>query len=400
MKKLTLICLTIMLVFNFTAYSLADEHEQNHEQNQEQDYEQEDLEGIPEDIYQQELSQLEENDLSVNKYYRAKVLAVENIEIEQQHTDFVQRAEVLITNGPYQGEVHTVENPYREDHFQFNTYLEEEMRIIVLVEERDETLQAVELHTVARDRNLIYLLALFVITLLLVGGFHGFKNIIILSYTVFIILQVMMPLLLSGYSPVNIAILSTIIIIVPMLLVVGGANLKSLAAILGTSIGVILAGIIALIVGRAAALTGFSSDGAEIIAIMDSNIDLQGLLFAGIIIGSLGAIADVCMSIASAVFEIKKKNPYLDTLELASIGLEIGRDRMETRANILLLAYVGSAIPLMLLFASAKTHWLKIINMDLIVTEVVRGLAGSIGLIISIPITALIAGIIINLQQD
>ena len=382
MKKLLLLSLLIIFIFNFTAYGFEDG-----------DYQ-------PEDIYEENLSELEENNLAVNNYYRGKVLAVENREIEKEHADLIQRAQVLITNGPYQGEVFTIENLYQENHSHFSTYLEDDMRVILLAEEKDDNLESVELHDVARDRNLIYLLALFIATLLIIGGYHGFKNIIILSYTVFIILQVMMPLLLSGHSPVYVAIFSTIIIIIPMLLIVGGVNLKSLAAILGTTIGVVLAGIISLTVGRSAALTGFSSEGAQMLAIMDSSIDLKGLLFAGIIIGSLGAISDVSMSIASAIFEIKKKNPYLDTLELTSIGLNIGRDRMETRANILLLAYVGSAIPLILLFASAKTNWLKIVNMDLIVTEVVRGLAGSIALIVSIPVTALIAGALMNLKDD
>ncbi len=382
MKKLLLVFLALIFIFNFTAYGF-----------EEGDYQ-------PEEIYEDNLSDLEEGKLSINNYYRAKILAVENKEIEQEHADLIQRAQVIITNGPYQGEVFTIENLYQEDHFHFNTYLEDNMRVILLTEEQDNAIKSVEFHDIARDRSLIYLLALFIATLLIIGGYHGFKNIVILSYTVFIILKVMIPLLLNGHPPVYAAILSTIIIIIPMLLIVGGINLKSLAAILGTTIGVVLAGIISLIVGRSAALTGFSSEGAQMLAIMDSSIDLKGLLFAGIIIGSLGAISDVSMSIASAIFEIKKKNPHLETLELTSIGLDIGRDRMETRANILLLAYVGSAIPLILLFTSAKTNWLKIINMDLIVTEVVRGLAGSIALIISIPITALIAGIIINFKKD
>ncbi len=126
------------------------------------------------------------------------------------------------------------------------------------------------------------------------------------------------------------------------------------------------------------------------------SIDVRGLLFAGIIIGSLGAITDVTMSVASAAAKLVEHQPEVSSRELYKSALDVGRDIMGTMANTLILAYVGSAIPLLLIFASYSPHWLKIINLDLIATELVRGMTGSIGLIISIPLTAFFTSLLLG----
>lgn len=385
LKKGVILLAIITLIFSVTTYGI-DYEEDFEDLPQEQEETQQYQEGVQQD---KEVIEQEE-------YFRAEILSVRDLEPEDDYFELLQQAEVVITRGDYRGQIFTIENPYREDHHYFNIYLKEDMDVIVLGEESNGELTDVYLHDISRDKAIVYLLLIFIALLLLIGGWHGVKTIITLLLASLVVLKVMIPALLAGYSPVPVAILSAVIIIIPMLLIIGGVNTKSFSAIIGTSVGVFVAGGIALTVGRIASLTGFSGEGAQMLAVVDSGLDLQGLLFAGIIIGSLGAVTDVSMSIASAITEIYDNNPSLGTKDLINSGLNVGRDIMGTMANTLLLAYVGSTIPLLLLLSSAKMPWLRIINMDLIVTEIVRGLAGSIGLIIAIPVTAVIAGIITN----
>ena len=387
MKKKLIILSLMALIFTLATYTLA--YEENYDDNFQENFSEQ------EDIQQQESHDFDEDSIEEEKYFRAEVLTVRELESEDDYFEFVQKSEVVITRGEHRGEIFTIENPYREDHYYFNLYLEEGMDVILLGEEDNGQLNQVYLHDVSREKAILYLFLIFVVLLILIGGWHGVKTIVTLLFAGLVILKVMIPLLLAGHQPVPIAILSAVIIIIPMLLIIGGINLKSFAAIIGTAVGVFVAGGLALIVGRMASLTGFSSEASQMLAVMESDINLQGLLFAGIIIGSLGAVTDVSMSIASAIAEIYDTNPRLDAKELINSGLNVGRDIMGTMANTLLLAYVGSTIPILLLFSAARMPWTRIINMDLIVTEIVRGLTGSIGLIISIPVTAIIASLIL-----
>lgn len=181
---------------------------------------------------------------------------------------------------------------------------------------------------------------------------------------------------------------------------VGGINSKGVSAILGTIAGVVIAGIISYIVGTKAHLTGLSAEEATMLIYIPQGIqfDFKNLLFSGIILGSLGAVMDVGMSISSSVEEIYRANSALSIKELFQSGMNVGRDIMGTMINTLILAYTGTSIPMLLLFMAYETSMTKIVNLDIIATEVVRSLSGSIGLIFTIPITALISSILIKKQ--
>ena len=162
--------------------------------------------------------------------------------------------------------------------------------------------------------------------------------------------------------------------------------------------GVLVAGLISYLVGSQINLTGMSADEATILLYIPQEItfDFRNLLFAGIILGALGAIMGVGMSITSSIDEIYKANNQLSVKELFDSGMNVGKDIMGTMINTLILAYAGTSIPLLLVFMAYETSMTKIINMDIIATEIVRALSGSIGLILTIPITALIASILIR----
>ncbi|WP_408954690.1 YibE/F family protein [Natroniella sp. ANB-PHB2] len=332
----------------------------------------------------------------VEEYYRGKVLFVREIESEGHSRMVEQRAEVLLTTGPHQGEKITVRNTYEEGNTYLSLYLEEGQDVILVSRDATDQLEKIYLHDVARDRGLFYLTIIFMLLLVLVGGKSGLKTIITLVFAGLVIARFMLPALLGGYDPIFITSISAVIIIIPTLLIIGGVNEKSLAAIIGTATGVGIAGLLTLWVGELAYLTGFNSEEAMMLFNLDQDINIRGLLFAGIIIGSLGAVTDVSMSVASAIFEISNNNRTLRVSNLMLAGLNVGRDIMGTMANTLLLAYVGSAIPLLLLLLGVEMHWMRIINMDIIATEFVRGITGSIGLIISIPVTAFVAAVLMG----
>jgi len=331
-------------------------------------------------------------------YYRGQVQEVREFIPDFSMAELGQEADVLITSGPHQGETVTVVNLYSEREFYMGTLVQEGQTIILAVEEEHGEIIGAYIQDIARDRSIWILTGIFLLTLLLIGRWKGIKTIITLAITALVLFQVVLPLLLRGYEPIPVAVFGSVAIIISTLLIIGGTNAKSLTAIVGTTTGVVIAGLLALWAGRAADLTGFSTQEAQILFFMDPPINIRGLLFAGIIIGSLGAITDVGMSVASAASEIKKTNPSIDSLRLARSAMNVGRDIMGTMANTLILAYVGGATPLLLLLMAqgGGTAWNKIFNLDLVATEFVRGLTGSIGLVLSIPVTAIIAGFLMG----
>lgn len=320
---------------------------------------------------------------------RGRVISVKDMTPAADYVMLEQVAEVVVTGGEYRGEVFTIENILL-DHPYYDIYLTEGQEILLLAGREGGEVTQVYLKEVMRDRYLYYLGGLFVLMLLLIGGVKGVKTVLALGFTILVIIKILLPLVLQGYDPVLVAGFFASVAAIFTLVLVGGWEKKTLAAVVGTVSGVLVAGFLALWVGNLAHLTGFSSEEAQMLMFMDSvDIDVRGLLFAGIIIGSLGAVTDVGISIASAVSELKKNDRRADFLTLVSAGINIGRDIMGTMANTLILAYVGSATPLLLVLLGYEMTWVKTINLDMIATEVVRSLAGSIGLVVTVPVTAL-----------
>lgn len=336
-------------------------------------------------------AELPSEESSGYQYYRGEIVSVENHETEGL---LKQETEVHIKSGPYRGNTVNVLYHYQEASPYSNIYLTEGMEVILGAKEAENGgLENIFISEIVRDRGLYFLTGLFVFLILVVGRKQGWKTLITLFVTALIIVRVLLPLLLKGYDPIILATFCAIGITVFILLFIGGWNAKSFSAIVGTACGIVAAGFIAFWVGEISYLTGFNSEEAQALYYLNYTIDIRGLLFAGIIIGSLGAVSDVGMSVASAAAEIKEVNPKIPPYQIVKSAMNVGRDIMGTMSNTLILAYVGSSTPLILLILSYDIDWLRIINMDLVATEIVRGMAGTIGLVITIPATALMAGI-------
>ena len=303
-----------------------------------------------------------------------------------------QHLKVKITTGTHMGEVYTVRNTI-EFINPYNLIFKKGERVLLyMLEDEAGKVNSLRIFERPREEPIYYITGLFFLGIIVIGGMKGIKSVITLIFTVVAILFVMLPLLLRGWNPILVAVGISAITAAFTLIVVSGRNRKTYTAILGTVIGVAAAGIVALLFGHWARLTGMGTEEAQMLAYIPQNrhIDYKGLLFAGIIIGALGAVMDVAMSIAASMAEIEFINPKITNKDLFKSGMNVGRDIMGSMTNTLILAYVGSSIQILLLFLSFNVSPYAIINMDDMASEIVRAMAGSIGLVLAIPITAVV----------
>jgi len=342
------------------------------------------------------------NEEDTEKTVRAIVLEVTKDTAEPEYDEEVfgqfdkYFVKVRITEGIHRGEELTVEH-HIDDQMAYNIIVQENDEVLLFMEE-DETgeILAAYIYELARDKYLYYLVFGFGALLLILGGIKGLKAIVTLVLTVLAVVKVLLPLVLKGYNPLLVSVGICAGISIVTFLIVNGFGKKTFSAIIGTTGGVVAAGLIAFYIGNLARLTGLGNEEAQMLLFIpqETNFDFQGLLFAGIIIGALGAVMDVGMSIASAMHEIEIKKPDIKPRELIKAGMNVGRDVMGTMSNTLILAYTGGSIHLMLLMMAYNIPFRDIINQDMMASEILRALAGSIGLIITIPLTAVVSGLI------
>lgn len=239
----------------------------------------------------------------------------------------------------------------------------------------------------------------FLVLLILIGGTKGIRTIVSLFCTIGFIAFLLIPSIEKEINPLLSAVIVSILATAVTMLLVAGINLKSLASTLGTGIGVSISGIIATLIIKMAPLSGLASTEAMILwGNQFYQINFKGLLAAGMIVSSLGAIMDVAISIASSIQEIKLANPNYSFDELYKSGMNIGKDIMGTMTSTLVLAYTGMALPLLLLISHEKNPS-KYLNLELVMSEITAAIAGSIGLIVTIPMTALIMAYLVNKEK-
>jgi len=219
-----------------------------------------------------------------------------------------------------------------------------------------------------------------------------------LAYTVICICFILLPLLLKGFSPIP---LTCVIIIVTSALcffLIGGFQKKMIAAALGCICGVLVAALLAYIAATIGGVTTFQMDEAEALLLVkaDSDLQIRGLFISGILIASVGAVMDIAMSIASALDEVHMLNPERNWRELFASGMNIGRDAMGTMANTLVLAYVGSSLNMMVLIYSYGVSFTQLMNTDFVAIEMIQAIAGSAGIILTVPCVSIISAILLT----
>jgi len=247
-----------------------------------------------------------------------------------------------------------------------------------------------------RTNKLLGLGILFVFCVLLFGGKKGFNTIISLGFTCSAIFAVFIPSILSGKNIYLMSILVCVYTMIMVPLIVIGYNKKALASILGCVGGVITAGIIALVMDKLLFLTGIIDEHSRYLVNLPGDIqfNLRAIIFAGIIIGAMGAVMDVSISIASSLWEIKEKAENIKFKELLKSGITIGRDIMGTMADTLILAYIGCSLTVVILLSIYSSSLFGLFNSEMIAVEILQALAGSFGILFAMPLTALFSSFI------
>lgn len=264
-------------------------------------------------------------------------------------------------------------------------------RVLILLKKwKDGTYEGFATDYVRND-HMLWFIIIFAAAIIAIGKWKGLRAIISLAFTVGAIFYILIPFSLQGWNPLWLAIGICAIVTVVTILIISGINKKAFSAIIGTLGGVIFAALIAFIISKISLLTGLSGEDARILYVNKPELNFFNIFFASIIIGALGAIMDVGMSISSSVFEIAENNKKLNGAELFKSGMNVGKDIMGTMSNTLILAYVGSAMPLLMLFSLNNFNTFQIMNFDFMAAEIVRSLSGSFGLLLAIPITAFTA---------
>ncbi|HRN95878.1 MAG TPA: YibE/F family protein [Candidatus Levybacteria bacterium] len=249
---------------------------------------------------------------------------------------------------------------------------------------------------------LLYIMAGFFMLVVLVAGKKGFGSILGMICSVFVILQFIVPQILQGKDPLLISILGSLAIMFVTLYLAHGINKRTTIALCATALSLLLTGILAVLFVSVTNLTGMGSEDAYLLQFGPTAINVKGLLLGGIIIGALGVLDDITTSQTAAVFEISKANKKLEFMDLVMRGYSVGKEHIASLVNTLVLAYAGASLGLFILFVLNPLNqpsWV-IFNSQLIVEEVIRTLAGSIGLVLAVPITTVLSAWIATKQRS
>ena len=322
-------------------------------------------------------------------YENAKVIEVveDNLSPDGVRVGY-QMLKVQLTSGEYKGEI---VNATSAEGNLFGAVCKKGDSVVVHMSVSGDS-KNVSVYSKDRIVAVAAFVGIFLLLICVIGGKNGVKSVIGLVFTFVTIFMIYIPLIYRGFSPFWAAVIITIITTIVTMYLISGIAVKTLCAILGTVIGVLLAGLSAWLFGRVADIDGYNVSNIETLAYVGqiTNIQIGGLLFSGILIASLGAVMDVAMSVSSAISEIHDKAPQLGCLELFKSGMNVGRDMMGTMSNTLILAFVGSAVSELVINYAYNLPFRQIINSYNIGIEIMQGVSGSIGVILTVPAVAVV----------
>ncbi len=253
-----------------------------------------------------------------------------------------------------------------------------------------------------RVNVLWWLVGAFMFLLLLFGRKKGLSTIISLGLTIGAIFLVFVPSVLSYCNIYLWSLMTCVYIIFMTLLIVNGYTRKSLAAIIGCVGGVIVTGSLVKFCDLFLHTTGLVDEDALYLMMLnpENPLDIKAVVFAAIIIGAVGAVMDVAMDIASALAELKSQVPDISATQIVKSGFTIGRDIIGTMANTLILAYIGSCLSCTLLMVAGNPSLLLLFNTEMIVVELLQTIAGSFGMLLTIPLTSVVCGVLYDSKDE
>ncbi len=306
-------------------------------------------------------------------------------------TQRYQVARVELLEGAYQGIV--MEMDYGRRQVLSNAvYLEPGDSILVAIGSRPDGLLTVYFVDFVRAAPLLWLTALFALAILLISRWKGFRSLLSMAFSLMVIVGFIIPRILSGDEPLRVSIVGSIILLGVTLYLTYGWNLKTHAAVVSMALVLLITGTLAALFVAFTKLTGSGDENALfLLQMLNTQINLRGLLLGGMIIGALGVLDDLVTTQASAVFELHRANPSLSFRGLFNSAMRIGQDHVAATVNTLVLAYAGASLPMLLMFTLGRGDYGYLVNFEFVAEEIVRTLVGSLGLVSAVPLTTAVA---------
>lgn len=330
-------------------------------------------------------------------YSKAKVLRVIDDQSKKDETTNryygVQSLYVEILDGSYKNKKVYIDNYLSTTH---NVRLKNGETFIACIDNPESDNTLITAYNYYRTPYIYGFVGLLLIIILMIGKSKGMRTIISLAFTLYAIVGLLLPMIFSGFSP----IISTIFIVILTtgysLFMLNGASIKTWVAVIATSLGVIISGLSFLVLSQLIHISGFNTDQAEALIIISqqTGLKINEVLFSGILISGLGAVMDVGMSIASSLYEVKALNPQITKSQLFKSGINIGKDMIGTMCNTLVLAFTGSSMTILLAFFAYQIQYPQLMNSDFIAIEIAQGITGTLGIILTVPIGALLCSLL------
>lgn len=338
------------------------------------------------------------------RYYKktiAKITAINDNNTNSSQNDsskmYKQKLKAVVMNGIHRGKEIDLSNTVSlSQAYNFKFKIHDEVFVALNVNESNDIISST-ITEIKRDNYILYVFIVFVALILLIGKGKGLRSLTSVIANLFIFFGII-KLLFFGYNPILVSAIASLLFVSISIAVVSGLNKKSLSAIFGTIAGTFSAMLIAVIVISLTKTKGLGYQEAEFISWLPKKTDYTVLqiFLSGILVGTLGAIMDIAVCISSSIQEILNENPAVSKKELIKSGMEIGKDTIGTMANTLFFAYISGSIPLILVLFYNGISLGGVIGIN-ISLEIIRALTGSIGIVISIPLTVLIS---VNLLKN
>ena len=303
-----------------------------------------------------------------------------------------QTIEIRVTSGPGEGETGTIDyqvtgstNPINEgDRIVVSSFLDLDGRAVYAFIDYQ------------RRSPMVVLAVIFVAAVLALGRWRGLRALVALAVSLGVLVAFTIPAVVEGRSPLLVSLVTAVVVMLVVLYVTDGPNVRATVAVLGTVASLALIALLAGVFVELTHLTGLASEEAGFIQASNSQVNIQGLLLGGFIIGALGVLDDMTVTQVSAVWELHQANAALGVRDLYRAAERIGRDHIGSTVNTLVLAYAGASLPLLILFTQSNQPIGSVLTSEVVAVEIVRTLVGSIGLVASVPITTALAAFVIK----
>ena len=298
-------------------------------------------------------------------YVRARIT---DVPVDYSSGEFagIQKVTAVVTQGKHKGETCELDNP---NAYHMGAYGGEGTRIVALVRVTEDGTMVGSVFNHDRTPMVYLLIGLFSLVTVLVGGKKGFATLYALAFTFLCVICMYIPLLYVGCNGILAAILTSVTILGASIYILNGWSRKTLCAIIGTTLGVAVSGFLAMAVGRSFHLSGFNMDEVESLVYIanSSNLRIGDILYAGILISSLGAVMDVSVSIVAAMDEVRHHSRGISRKELFASGMRVGKDMIGTMSNTLILAYTGSATGIMMNAYANDMAYLRLMSYNSVI---------------------------------